>query len=131
AAIRVHGQLRARPDLVQYSLDPGAVLVNGSTADLHFHDVITAIKIAPHLGAECAIILSRIIITTRRVDKDLWIRLAPDHLCQKRSEEHTSELQSRENLVCRLLLEKKNKNKLTSCITTTYGDISHHPTNLK
>src|SRR5436309_9498240 len=28
-----------------------------------------------------------------------------------RSEEHTSELQSRENLVCRLLLEKKNNNK--------------------
>src|SRR5690606_41233960 len=28
----------------------------------------------------------------------------------KRSEEHTSELQSRENLVCRLLLEKKKKN---------------------
>src|SRR5690606_40410368 len=28
-----------------------------------------------------------------------------------RSEEHTSELQSRENLVCRLLLEKKNKEK--------------------
>src|SRR5690606_41657540 len=27
-----------------------------------------------------------------------------------RSEEHTSELQSRENLVCRLLLEKKNDN---------------------
>src|SRR5690606_39289262 len=30
-------------------------------------------------------------------------------LLQPRSEEHTSELQSRENLVCRLLLEKKNK----------------------
>src|SRR5690606_40332390 len=28
---------------------------------------------------------------------------------QYRSEEHTSELQSRENLVCRLLLEKKKK----------------------
>src|SRR5690606_40986061 len=27
--------------------------------------------------------------------------------CEVRSEEHTSELQSRENLVCRLLLEKK------------------------
>src|SRR5690606_42059922 len=27
---------------------------------------------------------------------------------EQRSEEHTSELQSRENLVCRLLLEKKN-----------------------
>src|SRR5690606_40116105 len=30
--------------------------------------------------------------------------------CSIRSEEHTSELQSRENLVCRLLLEKKNRN---------------------
>src|SRR5207302_10577359 len=30
---------------------------------------------------------------------------------QMRSEEHTSELQSRENLVCRLLLEKKKKKK--------------------
>src|SRR2546427_12577368 len=29
----------------------------------------------------------------------------------ERSEEHTSELQSQSNLVCRLLLEKKNKNK--------------------
>src|SRR5436309_10564233 len=29
----------------------------------------------------------------------------------QRSEEHTSELQSRENLVCRLLLEKKKKKK--------------------
>src|SRR5207302_10256660 len=28
---------------------------------------------------------------------------------RNRAEEHTSELQSRENLVCRLLLEKKNK----------------------
>src|SRR5690606_42160006 len=33
----------------------------------------------------------------------------PDH--RLRSEEHTSELQSRENLVCRLLLEKKKKTK--------------------
>src|SRR5207302_5512809 len=31
-----------------------------------------------------------------------------------RSEEHTSELQSRENLVCRLLLEKKKKKKTTN-----------------
>src|SRR3989449_8082472 len=31
----------------------------------------------------------------------------------RRSEEHTSELQSRLHLVCRLLLEKKKKNKRT------------------
>src|SRR5690606_41968585 len=34
-------------------------------------------------------------------------RPAPSGLQAARSEEHTSELQSRENLVCRLLLEKK------------------------
>src|SRR5436309_15189492 len=38
-----------------------------------------------------------------------------------RSEEHTSELQSRENLVCRLLLEKKKKyvtyDELWCCIS--------------
>src|SRR5690625_5910106 len=32
------------------------------------------------------------------------------HYSLTRSEEHTSELQSRGHLVCRLLLEKKNKN---------------------
>src|SRR5437870_7407905 len=33
-----------------------------------------------------------------------------DHADANRSEEHTSELQSRGHLVCRLLLEKKKKN---------------------
>src|SRR3712207_8403106 len=33
----------------------------------------------------------------------------PDDRCCGRSEEHTSELQSRQYLVCRLLLEKKKK----------------------
>src|SRR5438046_9994208 len=32
-----------------------------------------------------------------------------DQRCERRSEEHTSELQSLTNLVCRLLLEKKKK----------------------
>src|SRR5688572_32441104 len=44
----------------------------------------------------------------------------------QRSEEHTSELQSQSNLVCRLLLEKKKKKKYPPpqqhhpCIRTTY-----------
>src|SRR5690606_41945323 len=43
-----------------------------------------------------------------------WARARVRWRCRStRSEEHTSELQSRENLVCRLLLEKKNKIKLT------------------
>src|SRR2546430_13586766 len=36
-------------------------------------------------------------------------RAAGDRRDDDRSEEHTSELQSQSNLVCRLLLEKKNK----------------------
>src|SRR5216683_5910039 len=35
-----------------------------------------------------------------------------------RSEEHTSELQSRSDLVCRLLLEKKKKKYYTDCVFT-------------
>src|SRR2546430_6458634 len=36
-------------------------------------------------------------------------------VADKRSEEHTSELQSQSNLVCRLLLEKKKKKKIRQC----------------
>src|SRR2546428_5787911 len=44
------------------------------------------------------------------------------HRKAKRSEEHTSELQSRSDLVCRLLLEKKKKkNNTFHCLhTITY-----------
>src|SRR2546427_8605510 len=37
---------------------------------------------------------------------------APGTALVRRSEEHTSELQSQSNLVCRLLLEKKKKRKM-------------------
>src|SRR5690625_6104146 len=41
-------------------------------------------------------------------DLKVWLE---DGTTVRRSEEHTSELQSRGHLVCRLLLEKKKKNK--------------------
>src|SRR5688572_32733055 len=42
----------------------------------------------------------------------IWvISPAPSPVPSARSEEHTSELQSQSNLVCRLLLEKKKKKK--------------------
>src|ERR1035438_10819916 len=44
--------------------------------------------------------------------------------CGPRSEEHTSELQSLRHLVCRLLLEKKKKNKNQVDITTS-GPVPH------
>src|SRR5439155_14175263 len=42
---------------------------------------------------------------------------------RSRSEEHTSELQSRGHLVCRLLLEKKKKIKATILISLNYQGI--------
>src|SRR5260370_16502081 len=66
--------------------------------------------------------------------KDMWYRSAsfvdkilkgakqPTCRCsrgQSRSEEHTSELQSHLNLVCRLLLEKKKKNHAMSFTCTS------------
>src|SRR5438034_3544313 len=42
-------------------------------------------------------------------------RARPPQPASERSEEHTSELQSHSDLVCRLLLEKKNKRRL-GCI---------------
>src|SRR6266480_1480305 len=50
----------------------------------------------------------------RRQSRTVFILTSPPAL---RSEEHTSELQSHVNLVCRLLLEKKKKNKLSVYIS--------------
>src|SRR3712207_8318498 len=57
--------------------------------------------------------------------KDIWKRTingkpAVGQSAERRSEEHTSELQSRQYLVCRLLLEKK-KNMKTICLTTSHS----------
>src|SRR5215210_8423307 len=43
------------------------------------------------------------------------VELMPDAIPERRSEEHTSELQSPMYLVCRLLLEKKKKQKQLKC----------------
>src|SRR2546427_7994234 len=42
--------------------------------------------------------------------------------CRIRSEEHTSELQSQSNLVCRLLLEKKKNDKSWTTVLCGYLD---------
>src|SRR2546427_9357379 len=47
---------------------------------------------------------------------DLHLAVDDDDGREVRSEEHTSELQSQSNLVCRLLLEKKKKTKKYSKI---------------
>src|SRR2546421_7075813 len=48
-----------------------------------------------------------------------------------RSEEHTSELQSRSDLVCRLLLEKKKKQKQKQVTTKQYKNIIRQHVRMK
>src|SRR5438067_11763754 len=50
--------------------------------------------------------------TRRKITGDTLVREYKDRI-RERSEEHTSELQSRFDLVCRLLLEKKKKKTKT------------------
>src|SRR2546430_12987109 len=53
-------------------------------------------------------VLPAIVMIQREIDLHEWTPLRLLRLAH-RSEEHTSELQSQSNLVCRLLLEKKKK----------------------
>src|SRR5207248_6332953 len=72
----------------------GLVLIAGRRASLTV-TLLAGLALASFAGAATALILN----------------LAPNPFIARRSEEHTSELQSPYDLVCRLLLEKKKKKK--------------------
>src|SRR2546422_5091414 len=71
-------------------------------------NIVAALEVARRVNDPEALVVKVLCDTGERylskVYNDEWLR--------ERSEEHTSELQSRLHLVCRLLLEKK-KNKTT------------------
>src|SRR5207302_2699605 len=82
-----------------------------------FHDAANAIAtvvatrvLRPPVAVAMAGVLNFVgAVTGTAVAATVGKGLVDPHAITQRSEEHTSELQSRENLVCRLLLEKKNK----------------------
>src|SRR3712207_7997527 len=76
---------------------PGEKRARGGRARLY-------VRWMPHLGAEAVALYE-------------LLRILPDIGQDSRSEEHTSELQSRQYLVCRLLLEKKKKTTNTNKLT--------------
>src|SRR3712207_7326907 len=70
---------------------------------------VPAISRASSVG--CGSVCDRVMVV-KSYRRSLRVTVRPEN----RSEEHTSELQSRQYLVCRLLLEKKKNNlPLTSC----------------
>src|SRR5207302_9478103 len=70
---------------------------------LSLHDALPILPVRGLDDLHRAVVLA---LAGRHEDRNLQLGVRVG-----RSEEHTSELQSRENLVCRLLLEKKKKKK--------------------
>src|SRR3989442_6947478 len=56
--------------------------------------------------------IDQLIVRVRERLEVTTVAVTHDMRSARRSEEHTSELQSRPHLVCRLLLEKKKKKKI-------------------
>src|SRR5690554_7480787 len=80
------------------------------------HPAVSGLTAAARRGGGCSGRVHRRARST--VTWPSWLTSFPDSsermtavLSSRRSEEHTSELQSRPHLVCRLLLEKKKKTK--------------------
>src|SRR5690606_3414858 len=110
----------ALPDLkvpaIKVRVDSGA-----KTSALHAEQITpfekngeTWIKFLIHpiqKNVKSAILCEAKVIDRRIVKSSTGTRESRYVINTERSEEHTSELQSRENLVCRLLLEKKKKKK--------------------
>src|SRR3989442_11242906 len=66
----------------------------------------STLDVAKRLKARILSEMDAEVILTRDSDRTMTL---DDRITSARSEEHTSELQSRPHLVCRLLLEKKKK----------------------
>src|SRR5690606_40038461 len=96
AVVPLHGHFHADPVIalnveVEHRVDGGLVLVQ-----------------VFNKGTQPAFVTEQLTLAGALIDQmDAHSRVEERQLAQSlRSEEHTSELQSRENLVCRLLLEK-------------------------
>src|SRR5690606_459013 len=72
-------------------------------------DLLFGLVLATMMLPQAVMLISVYLIWNELGFINTLVPLWAGNLFGSRSEEHTSELQSRENLVCRLLLERKNK----------------------
>src|SRR2546422_7635641 len=79
----------------------------------HFGD--SADRVTRLLGSIDCCLEAGVVLRIKRAHRSL----AQRRFVRGRSEEHTSELQSRLHLVCRLLLEKKKKESMQSVVPST------------
>src|SRR3712207_7274859 len=89
-----------------------------ATTEIYTLSLHDALPISPSIrtaAASWGAASTRSATTTSSSTAPRWPRRSPPAMPSWRSEEHTSELQSRQYLVCRLLLEKKKYH--TSALT--------------
>src|SRR2546427_7399410 len=108
--------MAASVDMGQPVLEPSLVPFNG--ADLVPRPLGAAQQWPLQLGDEATVWIAPVSMGNPHA-----VQLVDD-----RSEEHTSELQSQSNLVCRLLLEKKKKKKTNSVRHLEIANTSEHRT---
>src|SRR3712207_7260308 len=87
------------------TLFPYTTLFRSATTNFHLHDALAHLGAVPVPGGRVVEDRNRITAGPATGSFEIGLRLVAD----LRSEEHTSELQSRQYLVCRLLLEKKKQ----------------------
>src|SRR5436309_14760831 len=90
------------------SLDTSFFFKHTATTEIYTLSLHDALPIFPETARNDPVNLERIVARLLRCGQ---VERHP-----LRSEEHTSELQSRENLVCRLLLEKKKQQNIKTTI---------------
>src|SRR2546422_8078250 len=116
ARLEAHLEEREAAQALEHPVpcDRAPALASGPHRHPHAVSRVTADRPVDHalVGANAAV-----------DDREIPARDAPTRELCHRSEEHTSELQSRLHLVCRLLLEKKKKSRnntaSTPCPTVT------------
>src|SRR2546427_8950635 len=88
---------------------------------LSLHDALPILPPQPSTSAAPPPLPAALVFDACNVGVVLRADVAGVEDQRRRSEEHTSELQSQSNLVCRLLLEKKKKEEMNNCLVS-------HPT---
>src|SRR5688500_19276525 len=99
-------------DVLARDVDEERVLLTGRHRHLSGPErrAVGDVRVELHVHRPCAVAV------VEHVDADLAVAVGPGRECDPsgRSEEHTSELQSPCNLVCRLLLEKQKSERTYS-----------------
>src|SRR5687768_18581537 len=97
------GIARARP----FRLRSGRASAAGEIYTLSLHDALPILQMLHGSGVETHFVMSKWGARTLTHETQYSLKDVQNLATHSRSEEHTSELQSRLHLVCRLLLEKK------------------------